>query len=343
MKLSLSAKSVLSKLLSFAGIPETRIRNRCGKQYLILMYHRILPSGLAKPLTQAGMHVDPGTFEMHIRFLKQYFRVVSLSEKFSSNQIMGKTPSIRPACILTFDDGWKDFYEHAYPVLKRNQVPATVFLPTRYIGTDDWFWTDRLARFLASATPPTKPELSGTKPDNFLVEKIAGLKGVYEERLETAILLLKNRSYKEVIEVVEKLENRGNIRTDPARPMFLNWEEVREMGRSGLVFFGSHTHNHRILVHLNEGDVREELVLSKKILLREGVVDPSFIPFCYPNGNLNERIAAMVRESGYHVAVSTVDGWNDDDLSPYELKRVAIHQDMTASREMFGCRVVDIL
>jgi hypothetical protein len=51
----------------------------------------------------------------------------------------------------------------------------------------------------------------------------------------------------------------------------------------------------------------------------------------------------MVREAGYHAAVSTGKGWNDGDASPFELKRVAIHQDMTASREMFGCRVVDIL
>jgi len=343
MKISISAKSVLSKLLGFAGIPETTIRKRSGKQYLILMYHRILPSGLAKPWTQAGMYVDPDTFEMHIRYLKENFQVVSLSEKFSSSQTIGNTRSIRPFCILTFDDGWKDFFKNAYPVLKRNQVPATVFLPTGYIGTDDWFWTDRLARFLASATPPTKPGLSGTKPDNSLAGMIAGLKGGYEERLETAILLLKNRSDKEVKEVIEGLEDRGNIGTIPAIPMFLNWEEVREMVRSGLVSFGSHTHNHRILVHLNEGEVREELALSKKILLREEVVDPSFIPFCYPNGNLNERIARMVREAGYHAAVSTEDGWNDGDAFPFELKRLAIHQDMTASREMFGCRVADIL
>jgi len=330
-------------MLSFGGIPETTIRNRTGKQYLILMYHRILPSGLAKPRIQAGMYVDPETFEMQIRFLKQYFQVVSLSEKFFSNQAVEKTRSIRPFCILTFDDGWKDFFEFAYPVLKRNQVPATVFLPTVYIGTNDWFWTDRLARFLASATPPTIPELSETKPHKSLVEKIAGLQGGYEERLETAIIILKNRSDKEVKEVITGLEDRGNIGSVPVKPMFLNWEEVREMGRSGLVSFGSHTHNHRILVHLNEGEVREELVLSKKILLQEGVVDPSFIPFCYPNGNWNHRIAYMVREAGYHAAVSTVEGWNDADDSPYELKRVAIHQDMTVSREMFGCRIVNIL
>lgn len=169
------------------------------------------------------------------------------------------------------------------------------------------------------------------------------MKGAYEERLEAAIHMLKNRNDQEVEEAIAVLIERVGTGATPYQRVFLNWEEVREMRGSGLVTFGSHTHNHRILVHLKEGEVREELVLSKKTLLREGVVDPSFIPFCYPNGNWNERIVCMVQEAGYHAAVSTGKGWNDGDASPFKLRRVAIHQDMSASREMFGCRVVDIL
>ncbi len=343
MKLSLSAKSVLSRLLGFAGIPEAAIRNRSGKQYLILMYHRILPSEHRKPWIQAGMYVDPGTFEMHIRHLKQYFQIIPFPEKFSNSQYMEKQKSIRPICILTFDDGWQDFYEFAYPVLKRNQVPATVFLPTGYIGTIDLFWTDQLARYLGNATLPIKPEKRGTRVDSSLSVTIAGLRGSYEERLETAIVMLKRRKDTEIAEVIEWLKERMDTGTVPVERAFLSWEEVREMGRSGLVSFGSHTHNHRILVHLKEEEVRDELVRSKEILIKEGAVEPAFIPFCYPNGDLNERIAGMVREAGYHAAVTTVEGWNDGDVSPFELKRVAIHQDMSASREMFGCRVADIL
>jgi peptidoglycan/xylan/chitin deacetylase (PgdA/CDA1 family) len=339
MKISVSAKSVLAKILGSSGILEKTIRNRSGKGYVILMYHRILPSDQAKPRVQPGMYVDPETFEMHIRYLKQYFQMVSLSEKFSIIQTAKNSHSIRPSCILTFDDGWRDFYEFAYPVLKRNQVPATVFLPTGYVGTSDWFWTDRLAGLLTNAIPPASPE----KPGNPLLEGIAGIRGVYEERLEAAIHLMKNRNDQEIEDVIAALKERVGIVATPNQRVFLNWEEVREMRGSGLVSFGSHTHNHRILVHLKEEEVREELVLSKKILLREGVVDPSFIPFCYPNGNSNQRIVCMVQEAGYHAAVSTGNGWNDGDASPFELKRVAIHQDMTASREMFGCRVVDIL
>jgi len=339
VKRSVSAKSVLAKLLFSVGIPETTMRHRSGERYVILMYHRILPSEQVKPWIQSGMYVDPGTFEMQIRYLKQHFQVLSLAEIISSLPTMEKTRSLRPVCILTFDDGWRDFYEYAYPLLKRNQVPATVFLPTGYIGTSEWFWTDRLASLLTNGIPSAKPE----KPGNPLVETIAGIRGGFEERLEDAIQLLKNRNDKEIEVVVSELKERAGMAARPNHRVFLNWEEVREMCGSKLVTFGSHTNNHRILDHLKEEEVWEELVLSKKILLQEGVANPDFIPFCYPNGNFNQRIACMVREAGYHAAVSTGTGWNEGGTSPFELKRVAIHQDMTASREMFGCRIVDIL
>ncbi len=343
MKLSVSAKSALAKVFGSCGIPEATIRKRSGKRYLILMYHRVLPSGHEIPPSQAGMYVDPKTFEEHIRYLKLHFHVISFSEKFSPLYAEGKSQSGLPACILTFDDGWRDFYEFAYPILKRNQVPATVFLPTGYIGTNEWFWSDRLAWLLTSPIPSAGQERHRIIPGNAVLEKITGLSGAYEERLEAAIHILKTRRDSEIEEVIEGLKERSNRDPAPNKRVFLNWEEIREMGGSGLVSFGSHTHNHRILIHLAEEEVGKELTLSKGILVRERAVDPSFIPFCYPNGNWNERIAQMVRETGYHAAVSTENGWNESNASPFELKRVAIHQDMTGSRDMFGCRVAEIL
>jgi peptidoglycan/xylan/chitin deacetylase (PgdA/CDA1 family) len=307
MKISVSAKSAIAKILSHVGIPEATIRHRTGKRYLILMYHRILPSDQMKPWIQAGMYVDPETFEMQIRYLKKYFQVVSLAEKFYSLPTVEKARSTRPFCILTFDDGWQDFYEFAYPMLKRNQVPATVFLPTGYIGTDDWFWTDRLSMLLQRDSKEEAGTI-GTERCNPLLERIAEITGNFEERLEAAIRMLKRRNAEEIEDVIVGLEKGANKVGSPRKRVFLNWDEVREMEASGLVSFGSHTHNHRILVHLKEEEVEEELLLSMKILLREKAVDPSFIPFCYPNGNFNQQIACMVQEAGYHAAVSTEPG-----------------------------------
>jgi peptidoglycan/xylan/chitin deacetylase (PgdA/CDA1 family) len=343
MKATVKFKYKIARILYKTRIIEKKIENLSKFGSLILTYHRVVPSKDSYPGLQAGMYVEPESFQMHVRYLKQYFDVVSLSGIFSSFQDMERSGSRRPVCALTFDDGWEDFFEYAYPVLKRNRVPATVFLPTRYIGTTDWFWTDRLGRIMAAATPRTKPEEHGTGSNNPLLERIEKLHGSSDQRLEKAIGLLKDREETEIEEIVAALKGRMDIDTDPVKRVFLNWEEVREMRSSGFVSFGSHTHTHRILVHLKEEVVREELALSKKILLREGVVDSSFIPFCYPNGSSNGRIARMVREAGYHLAVSTGAGWNGRDASPYALKRIPIHQDMTASMEMFGCRIAEIL
>jgi len=75
----------------------------------------------------------------------------------------------------------------------------------------------------------------------------------------------------------------------------------------------------------------------------ERIVYLSVIPFCYPNGNYTGRIAALVRDAGYHVSVTTNHGWNRRNADPFQLRRIGIHQDMTSTTAMFGCRVVGVL
>jgi peptidoglycan/xylan/chitin deacetylase (PgdA/CDA1 family) len=344
MNLSVSAKSVLAKVSGLCGIPEIAIRNRAGKRYLILMYHRVMIPGRQAFPVQAGMYVEPKTFEEHVRYLQRRFHVIPFSGIFPPDPARETSQSDRPACILTFDDGWRDFHEFAYPVLERYGVPATVFLPTRYIGTNEWFWTDRLAVLMKDELPSRKRDPHGTGPGADALDRIASLTGGFENRLEAAIGMLKDMREKEIEGVIAVLlKERSRAVPFPGGRAFLNWEEIREMKESGLVSFGSHTHSHRILTLLEEEEIREELALSREILLRERAVEPSFIPFCYPNGNSNDRVVRMVQEAGYHASVSTGTGWNREGSSPFDLKRIPIHQDMAGSREMFGCRIAEIL
>jgi UDP-2,3-diacylglucosamine pyrophosphatase LpxH len=87
------------------------------------------------------------------------FTVLSLNElleRWRTDQL----DASKAYCVITFDDGWQDNYQYAFPVLKHYGLPATIFLATDFIGTDRWFWPDQhhqiLDRLLGRAAHGTK-------------------------------------------------------------------------------------------------------------------------------------------------------------------------------------------
>ncbi|SCX96711.1 polysaccharide deacetylase family protein [Desulfoluna spongiiphila] len=308
--------------------------------YPVLMYHRVIPEAEAATGTQPGMYVTPETFEAHVAYLKQYFSIVSLREALSYSLTGERPDGGRPFCVLTFDDGWIDFYENVYPFLARSGVPATVFLPTAFIGEHRFFWTDRLVALFYGRQGGQG--LKSPCPDA-RVQALEELKGSVDEQIEAAVSLLKKEPTEEIHGVLTLLSERWGVGFNPLKRAFINWQEVDEMRASGLVTFGSHTHCHHILTLLSDKKVAEELSTSKERLCAMGAADPGFMPFCYPNGNWNPSVAHMVEACGFAAAVTTERGWNSGASDVYRLNRVPVHQDMTSSDKMFGCRLVGLM
>jgi peptidoglycan/xylan/chitin deacetylase (PgdA/CDA1 family) len=97
---------------------------------VILTYHSI--SGGHSPL-----EVSPALFVEQMEWLKAHALVVPLAD-LAGNLVAGDSIAPRTV-ILTFDDGFRDFYSAAAPVLLRFGLPATVFLPTSFLGrTNAW-------------------------------------------------------------------------------------------------------------------------------------------------------------------------------------------------------------
>jgi peptidoglycan/xylan/chitin deacetylase (PgdA/CDA1 family) len=287
------------------------------------------------------MFVEPSNFDSHVRFLKRHFQIVplhSIMRKGAGNSLS------RPLCALTFDDGWDDFYEYAYPVLKAHDVPATVFLATDFIGTGHWMWTDRLALLIqrrAESATSGDIERESTDPIVNALEKIGGH---MRSRTETAIRMLKGQRLDKIEAVIAELGIRWNIEPKMTTRGFLTWAEIREMFSSGLITFGSHTAGHNILTTLFDAEVKRELLRSGEVLVSERIVVPGFIPFCYPNGSYDNKIVSMVGKAGYHLAVTTERGWNaytSDD--PYRLRRISIHQDICSTVAMLECRIAGFI
>lgn len=335
-------KTLMAAVLGRTGLARRSLDRAAKGRAGILMYHRVLPPRQRHAGIEPGMYVDARTFAQQVAFLNRNCRIVPLDRISEAWEGNGSGQS-RPVCALTFDDGWVDFMEHAYPVLEAQKVPATVFLPTDFIGTDKWFWTDRLANLLHGRQQANELQKAALRTDNAMVRRILGCSGSPAARLDKAISELKPCPPAQIEDILQEMATALGVEPSSPGRAFLNWEEIRTMAASGLISFGSHTAGHAILTTIGRDTAKMELLASKNRLLAEKVVDAENVPFCYPNGNFNAHIADQVRRTGYNLAVTTEYGWNGSGGDVFALKRIPIHNDMTATRDMFLCRLAGLL
>jgi len=313
--IKLKIKRIISKLLFKQIFVKTILDHYKTNQFAILTYHRIIPIEKLGKYYQSSMYVDPFTFEMQMKVLNKYFKLVHLDEILSINKNMYK----RPLCVITFDDGWKDNYEYAFPIIKKYKIPITIFLTTNYIGTSDWLWTDKLI---------------------YLFKRYK--KRFIEFELNSLIEEFKNMNHDTIIEKMQNIEKEVGLRSYPKDTLFLNWEEIDIMSHSNYVQYGSHTSNHKILTTEINEVVINELINAKEVLIENKIVEPRNIPFCFPNGNYTDRIVSLVNKTGYKQAVTTDKGWNDFGSNQFKMKRISIHQDISTNREMFFSRLINL-
>ncbi|MES1263376.1 MAG: polysaccharide deacetylase family protein, partial [Peristeroidobacter soli] len=210
------------------------------------MYHRVLPANHPDRATeQPGMYVTPETLAMHLGVLREHFTFVHLDEWLDAKAAGRELP--RHACAITFDDGWRDNYDHAFPMLRQAQVPATIYLVSDLVGTSYSFWPNTLARLLAGGE-----EAVMVRARALLGELPATQGGLDMAQIDAIIGRCKSRSDAEMHSLVAEIASVAPTAAPGVRDL-MSWEEIDEMQRSGLVRFGSHTRRHTRLSKLPAG------------------------------------------------------------------------------------------
>ena len=309
-------------------------RNPSEPQLLILMYHRILPADDPRArLEEPGMMVTPETFRLHMQLVQQYFEVLPLSQWIHRKQHQQTLPA--RCCAITFDDGWRDNYEFAYPVLKEYKLPATIFLVSDMIGKNQSFWPERLAHVIT-----TIAERCPEKWQAECTEWLRSTSSSYafnrqppdQEQLSEIIAQLKTFSDQAMHQRIDHIETELQLETTD-QPSLLDWEQMNEMCHSGLIEAGSHTCHH---IRLNENQesqsLNDEIVLSKSQI--EKHLGQTVTSFCYPNGDHCHDAVTLV-EQNYQCAVTTRRGWNNPQSRLHLLDRIGVHEDISADKTAF--------
>jgi peptidoglycan/xylan/chitin deacetylase (PgdA/CDA1 family) len=297
-----------------AGSRLPRLRRSAGSKFGILCYHRVGTDGV--PLFS---RLQPELFRAQMEHIKKRYRVIPLEQLCRELQ---EGTVAEPSLAITFDDGYRDLYTHAFSVLQEFQLPATIYLISRCMESGEAPWYDRIFLALHSA-PGTSFEVEMDGFRQFAVSSpMARIEAAWEI---VSYLRTKPDTWRQ--NWCASFEKQALLRPEDAEGCMLNWDHVRTMHRAG-VSFGAHTMSHPSVSRLNPQGLESELGESKRVL-EQGLGAP-IEDFAYPFGKPEDRSLAaeqFLARCGYRSAVTTTEGFNTSGANRFQLRRLSISDD----------------
>ena len=321
----LPKRDIVAQMSSATGVTRILERGRIRTSLFVLNYHRV--GDAARTIYDSGtFSCSAAEFDWQVGWLRQYFAIIPLDKAIEV--IHGRSSLARNSVLLTFDDGYHDNYDIAFPILRKHGVSGTFFLPTLFVGSDVLPWWDQIARLVKTSTKqkivlsyPTRMEFNLT--EQLRPQAIRDLLNIFKsEKTEDSERF-----------ICELAESCSSTRVAQLKePCFVTWQEVRQMTRAGM-FVGSHTHSHKILSKLTYAEQLAELTTSKSILERE--LDTPIDVLAYPVGrkdSFSDETLKAAAAADYHTAFSFYSGVNSPgDIDFLDVKRIGVNQDRRTS------------
>lgn len=294
-------------------------------QVQILAYHRIVANiAQAERNSIYGLVISAETFRRHLELVQERYQMVTMDEALEI--LRGEKQIGRPAALLTLDDGYRDVYDYAWPVLQQLGVPAIVYVPTALIDTDQLLDHDRLYWLVLKAQERglnlREPlEAAGLSPKHAAMLCVARNPARLTDQLNYQPLAVRQP-------ILQSLEAALGIRHGDYPPDYqlLDWAMIREMTAGGITF-GAHSDRHLILTLESAVAAEREIRRSKRVL--EEQLNCPARHFAYPNGYYNDAVRQMVKRARFASATTTERALakRGDDL--FTLGRISLCEEST--------------
>ena len=268
---------------------------------LVLGYHRVVEDvAEAAKTDMPTMLTSRAMFERHIDWIGRRFQFVTLDD--IGERLRSGQPFERPVAAVTFDDGYRDVYEHAVPVLKRKGIPAAMFVVTDLVGRSAWQTHDRFYHLLDKAyeswTNPWNGLTRLCADSDIRAAAIPGLRAASRNPCDAAMMMLPQLSQADADRLMAVLDTQvGN--GIAAIPRTVTWNMLEEMHRDGFTI-ASHTKSHVWLAHESTERGFDEVAGSKLEIERR--LGAPVRHFAYPGGQFTPQVVELVARAGYDFA-----------------------------------------
>jgi peptidoglycan/xylan/chitin deacetylase (PgdA/CDA1 family) len=261
---------------------------------LVLMYHRI-SSPRRDPF---WLCASPENFQEQLAALGEIAEVVPLRSIFEKGRRVA----------ITFDDGYRDSLEAAYPLLRDAQMPATVFVASDVLSMDAPFWWDRLEQLILDEAP-TRDVID--LDTSMCTARLELQDQAGRERALAAVQAqlrhLPSRALNRAVD--EIAASLGKSSDSLSGPPVLDVQGLRELARDGSIEIGGHGRTHSMLSGLTAAEQQREISGGKRLL--EEVLGRPVTTFAYPFGDrraFSSSTVRLVRKAGYELACTTRPG-----------------------------------
>lgn len=278
-----------------------------GRRLRVLMYHGVsVCRTFQGVVNHFGYNVPSAAFASQVDYLVEHCNPVSLSDVLA-----GRLAARRTNVLLTFDDGYENNFESAFPILQRHEVAALFALPTGFVCDRQPLWNDRLEAAVArTARSEVRLDWDGEEA-RFELAREAGRVELLLWLMRRAVAVEPDRRADLVALAADALEVEVGAEAMFADPDYrpLRAEQIHSMAASGLAQFASHSVSHFMMARLSASQRRRELERSKQAV--EALSGAPCRAFCVPGGSYDTELVQAAHDVGFEVVLTSDWGWTD--------------------------------
>lgn len=312
-----AVKAILPRLLDGAGIYDRALATaeQAGTTWLVVMYHRVIESTDSDPF-RLGMCVTERRFREQVAFFADKFEPITVLEGVSRLRAGKRFP--RRAVSITFDDGYRDNADIAWPILRQRDMPMSLYVPSGIFQLHAHHWWDRVIHAVYTTD---KREISlgsvGMGGQNAVLNLSERQRGIAVRRI---LEMLWSKPITSALESVAAIETSLQPPKQGATlPETVSKEQLRRLSEEG-VEVGAHSVTHPNMRLLSDDEIAREVSASKQAL--EELLGTPIAGFAYPSGFYDDRVVQAVRAAQFQYAVSTEPGLNGRSGNPYLIERM---------------------